>query len=80
MTDTTYTPLPPPPVPADFKQPDSLSQKHEEMLQTVLAHFSKTGYVVPGLDAEKGELTEEEKFWLVSVLDVPRCAKDITLT
>jgi hypothetical protein len=66
MADTLYTPLPPPPIPADFKIADELSPKEEEMLKLVLAHFSATGYAIPGLDTEKGTLMEDEKFWLVS--------------
>jgi hypothetical protein len=38
------------------------------MFEEVLAHFSKSGYTIPGLDTEKGQLIEEEKFWLVSLL------------
>jgi hypothetical protein len=65
MAETAHTPLPPPAVPADFKHADPLPEKHEDMLKKVLAHFAKDGYLIPGLDTEKG-LTEDEKFWLVS--------------
>jgi hypothetical protein len=33
------------------------------MTAKVLEHFSKPDYLLPG--SEKGELSEEEKFWLV---------------
>jgi len=33
------------------------------MYKKVYEHFTKDGYVLP--DEEKGEFTEEEKFWLV---------------
>ncbi|KAL0572209.1 Phosphatidylinositol transfer protein (PITP) [Marasmius crinis-equi] len=34
------------------------------MQKEVQTHFSKEGYVLPGVEKEKGELMEEEKFWL----------------
>lgn len=66
MAEIVYTPLPPPPVPTDYKRVNDLSPKQEEMLEAVLAHFSTAEYAVSGLDTEKSTLTEDEKFWLVS--------------
>jgi len=66
MAEILYTPLPPPPVPADYTRADDLSPKQEEALKAVLAHFSMAEYAIPGLDTEKSTLTEDEKFWLVS--------------
>jgi len=67
MMDTVYTPLPPPALPADFKLADPLAPKHEEMFKEVLAYFTLTEYVIPDSVGEKGQLTEEEKYWLVSL-------------
>jgi len=68
MAEIIYTPIPPPPIPADYTRADDLSPKQEELLKAVLAHFSTAEYVIPGLDTEKCTLTEDEKFWLVSSL------------
>ena len=68
MADTVYTPSPPSADLDGVKPPDPLTSEHEEMFKEVLAHFSKTAYFIPGFETEKGQLTEEEKFWLVSIL------------
>ena len=68
MVDTVHTPVPPPALPADFKPADPPTPKQATMLEEVLTHFSKSDYAIPGFDHEKGQLTEEEKFWLVSFL------------
>jgi hypothetical protein len=54
------------PAPADATEPaETLTEQQQEMYKNVLAHFTKEGYVLP--KEEKGELIEEEKFWLVSI-------------
>lgn len=58
----------PPPLPQDTIQPyASLPPNQEEMYETVSGHFSKENYILPGSEEGKGELMEEEKFWLVSI-------------
>ncbi|RXW15283.1 hypothetical protein EST38_g10570 [Candolleomyces aberdarensis] len=39
-----------------------LSESEQKMYDEVLAHFSPDSYALPGL--EKGDLTDQEKFWL----------------
>jgi hypothetical protein len=56
-------PLPPPPPLADACPHKDLTPNQIELQKKVLDHFSKPDYVLPG--EEKGELMEEEKFWLV---------------
>lgn len=58
-------PLPPPQPLADIVPP-TLTEKQEELLKEVLDHFTKADYQLPG--EEKPELSEEEKFWLVSTV------------
>jgi hypothetical protein len=58
-----YTPIHPPSPPPDVKLLADLTPSQQEMCQKVLEHFSND-YRLPGL--EKGELIDEEKFWLVS--------------
>ena len=57
-----YVPFPPPPPKADAG-PQKPTAEQEAKYVTVYEHFTKDGYVLPG--DEKGELTEEEQFWLV---------------
>lgn len=59
-----HLPLPVPEVPADFK-PSDLSLDEQEKQQKVLAYFADPAYKISGL--EEGSLTEDEKFWLVSL-------------
>lgn len=59
-----YTPLDVPKLPTNDGIKVELTPEQEEKRKNVLEHFSKDGYSIPG--EEKGELTEEEKFWLVS--------------
>jgi len=46
----------------------TLTQEQEAVYQEVLKHFVVEGYVIPDLKLKEGdgELTEEEKFYLVS--------------
>ena len=53
----------PPPQPRPDAGPPNLTTEQEDMYNKVCEHFTKDGYALPG--EEKGELTEEEKFWLV---------------
>lgn len=60
-----YTPIEPPSsTPTGTSPLQDLNEEQEEKRQKVLVHFSNDEYKIPG--EEKGELTEEEKFWLVS--------------
>ena len=61
MSNTVFEPIIPPTdsVPV---QPPKLTPDQERMQKDVQAHFTKPEYVLPG--TEKGELIEEEKFWL----------------
>ena len=65
MPSVDYVPIPPPQPKADAGPP-KITTEQEEMYQKVYEHFTKDGYVLPG--EEKGELTEEENFWLVCSL------------
>ncbi|KDQ57118.1 hypothetical protein JAAARDRAFT_35722 [Jaapia argillacea MUCL 33604] len=56
-----YEPTSPPACP-EGAQPPTLTAEEEVKYKEVLEHFSKSDYVVPGV--EKGELMEEEQFWL----------------
>ncbi|KAF5367525.1 hypothetical protein D9758_003628 [Tetrapyrgos nigripes] len=56
-----YEPLPPPSGKKDSSQPP-LTPEQTKLQADVLAHFVKSGYVIPGV--QDGQLTEEEKFWL----------------
>ena len=62
MASVDYVPIPPPQPKADAGSP-KLTTEQEDMYKKVYEHFTKDGYVLP--DEEKGEFTEEEKFWLV---------------
>ncbi|KAK7463518.1 Phosphatidylinositol transfer protein (PITP) [Stygiomarasmius scandens] len=61
MSSKVYEPLLPPSEKKDASQPP-LTPEQTKMQADVQAHFVKPDYVVPGV--EKGELMEEEKFWL----------------
>lgn len=62
----------PPPVPQDATQLHaSLSSNQEEMYEKVLVHFTEEGFTLSGAPEGKGQLMEEEKFWLVSLLRPP---------
>ena len=64
MPEAEYLPLPPPAVPDDFKHP-TLSESEETKRKEVLAHFTPDTYALPETEEGKGQLTEDEKFWLV---------------
>ncbi|KAI3615003.1 cral trio domain protein [Moniliophthora roreri] len=61
MSNTVFEPIPPPTDSAVVTRP-VLTPDQEKMQKDVQAHFTKPEYVIPG--TEKGELMEEEKFWL----------------
>jgi hypothetical protein len=60
-----------PPVNQDAKPLQPLSSEQEKKRLNVLGHFSDSDYTIHGI-VENGQLTEQEKFWLVS--HVPRSA------
>ena len=62
MASVDYVPIPPP-QPKPDAGPPKLTTEQEGKYEKVYEHFTKDGYVLP--DEEKGEFTEEEKFWLV---------------
>lgn len=62
MSAIDYVPLPPPQPKADAGPP-KLTTEQEGLYKKLYEHFTKDGYTLPG--EEKGEFTEEEKFWLV---------------
>ena len=45
----------------------TLTEEQDAVYQEVFKHFTTEGYVIPGLEDEDGTLTEEEKFYLVSL-------------
>ena len=61
MSDKVYT-LAAPPSREDAKPPVELTENEQDMYEKVLKHFSSPEYALPGI--EKGQLKEEEKFWL----------------
>ena len=79
MPSVDYVPLPPPPAKADSGPPKPTVEQ-EGKYSEVYGHFTKDGYVLP--DEEKGELTEEEKFWLVRFhhRSILCCLKELTIS
>ena len=61
---TISTPLEPPQL-AHLYSPPKLTEAQEQKKSQLIAQFSAAEYRVGG-DSEKGALSEEEKFWLVS--------------
>ncbi|TFK40424.1 CRAL/TRIO domain-containing protein [Crucibulum laeve] len=62
MSEKTYTPLPPA-SPVHQEDPRAkITNAEQAMYDEVLKHFSDENYELPG--AEKGLLTDDEKFWL----------------
>ena len=61
---TVFTPLPVPVIEENLKEQDALTDEQHEKYSEVLKHFNRDDYKLPG--EEKGELMDEEKFWLVS--------------
>ena len=49
----------------------TMTEEQEAVYQEVDKHFAAEDYVIPGLEAADGKLTEEEKFYLVSALLSP---------
>ena len=62
MSSLIQTPLPVPSHP-DVPPPHELSEKEQAECDRVLAHFTDSGYELPGV--ENGVLMEEECMWLV---------------
>lgn len=59
-----YTPIDVPNIVSNDEGALVLTPDQEEKRKHALEHFSKDDYRLP--DEEKGELMEEEKFWLAS--------------
>jgi hypothetical protein len=59
-----HTPIDVPAAPADSALPAALTSGQEEMRKKVLDYFANPDYHIPGVE-EKGQLTDDEKFWLV---------------
>lgn len=59
------TPPPPPPPQEELNQAD-LTSAQKGIVDHVLKHFADLDYKLPGAQDGKPQLTEEEKFWLVS--------------
>lgn len=64
MSEKLYLPTTPPAPVVEADPRATLTDVEREMYTAVLEHFSVPVYTIPGL--EKGELLEEEKFWLSS--------------
>ena len=62
MAEKIYTPVSPRESYFEEDPRAKLSSTEEELYKEVLGHFTKEGYVLPGLD--NGALTDKEKFWL----------------
>ncbi|KAH9481360.1 CRAL-TRIO domain-containing protein C23B6.04c [Psilocybe cubensis] len=62
--EKVFLPIPPPVTPYKDDPRAVLSKSEQAMYDEVLAHFTRADpvYVIPNI--EKGELTEQEKFWL----------------
>jgi hypothetical protein len=67
MTDSdssskkVFLPIPPPTIYKDDPRA-SLEESEQAMYNEVVEHFSQTDYSIPNI--EKGELMDQEKFWL----------------
>jgi len=64
MSEKIYEPIAPPTAIFSTDPRADLSDTERAMYDTVLDHFSKPDYTIPGL--ENGAFTEAEKFWLSS--------------
>lgn len=64
VSGKVYTPLPPPDHLYRKDPLPPLTPRERESYKEVLEYFSKTGYKLPGVSKENGELTDDEKFWL----------------
>lgn len=56
----------PPPSRSNATSKTTLTADQQTKETFVFQHFSRDEYVLPDVSKEKGTLTEEEKFWLVS--------------
>ncbi|QRV75113.1 phosphatidylinositol transfer protein [Ceratobasidium sp. AG-Ba] len=54
---------PPPAAPA-ANPAAALSDEQENAYGIILKHYSSPTYVIPGIEPDKGTLTEDERFWL----------------
>ena len=66
--DTIYEARPPPEIavdPATVPPNLKLTDAQQKLYDEVVKHFERAEYVLP--EVENGTLTEEEKFWLVSL-------------
>ncbi|KAF8808744.1 CRAL/TRIO domain-containing protein [Phlegmacium glaucopus] len=59
--EKSFLPIPPPTIYKDDPRAE-LQESEQPMYDKVVEHFSQTDYSIPNI--EKGELTDQEKFWL----------------
>ncbi|KAF8674135.1 CRAL TRIO protein [Rhizoctonia solani] len=57
-----------PPSPPEINPAPTLNEEQSNVYGIVLKHYSSPAYVIPGVDAQKATLTEEEKQWLCAGL------------
>ncbi|RDB26323.1 CRAL-TRIO domain-containing protein C23B6.04c [Hypsizygus marmoreus] len=64
MSEKVHEPIHPPRGPCETDPRANLTDVQRVVYNQVLEHFSEPAYTIPGLD--KGQLTEDEQFWLSS--------------
>ena len=64
MSSPIQTPLPVLTHP-NVAPPHELAEKEQAEYDRVLAHFTNSDYVLPGVETEQGALMEQERMWLV---------------
>jgi hypothetical protein len=67
-----------PPSPPEINPAPALTEEQEKAYGIVLKHYGNPSYVIPGVEAQKGALTEEERFWLVWYLWLRYHAQSLT--
>ena len=63
---TISVPLDVPAVASEDVVTPELSAEQSESRDKIIEYFSQAEYRLPGIEGAEGELTEEERFWLVS--------------
>jgi len=62
--DKVFLPIPPPSAPHKDDPRAVLSANEQKMYDEALSHFTRSDPVYSIPNVEKGELTDQEKFWL----------------